>query len=512
MKKLPIGIQNFREIIENGYVYVDKTKDYHNLIQNKYCFLSRPRRFGKSLMLSTLKEIFKGEKKLFKGLWIENKIDWNIHPVIHLDFNLITHHLDIETFERTLLHALKSSALEYNISIDEEDPKNFFQQLVTALSKKAKVVLLVDEYDKAVIDYIDAPDKAGTNKDYIASFYEAIKGLDACFRFVMLTGVTKFSKVSVFSKLNNLRDITFTDTYSTMLGIREEELYANFEPHLKQSADALDIKDDELKSKIRTWYNGYSWNGRDKLYNPFSILSFFAESSFNNYWFETGTPTFLIELIRKNHFLLPDLEGIEVENYSFGSYGHDNLEPVPLLFQTGYLTIKEKKKGFSDEMLYRLGLPNREVKRSLLNNILGYYTGKGVSHAKPPYLKMLQSLASEDFESFIHFLTAAFASLPYNLYPAKEDYYHSIFYLILVMLGAEIDAEILTDKGRMDAAIHFSDKIYIVEFKTGDVKKGMQQIRNRRYWEKFGLRNKKILLLAVGGFDEKKIEYLIEHP
>ncbi len=509
MKKLPIGIQTFSKLIEENYLYVDKTKYLYNFVtEGGYYFISRPRRFGKSLLLSTLKELFRGKQELFKDLWIYDQIAWEQHPVIMIDFNLVTHSEGLDIFKRTLLNLLLNQAQAYQISITETDPKNVLQILVMELAKLNQVVLLIDEYDKPIIDYLHQSEQAKENKDYLASFYEAIKGLDQYLKFVILTGVTKFSKVSIFSKLNNLRDLTISEEYAGMMGIEQTELEEYFAEGIAKAQ--VKYQDPEILATIKKWYNGYSWDGKTSVSNPFSILNFFVELNFRNYWFETGTPTFLIENMRQHEYELANLEKIEVDEYLLSSYDVDQIEVTPLLFQSGYLTIKEKHFGYENAPIYSLSVPNYEVKQSLLSFVLARYSGKETAKVKPPYLQMLTKLAQGKIEDFITLLKAAYAMIPYNLYVDREAYYHSIFYLMLALLGAEIDVEVLTDKGRIDGVIQFPERIYVIEFKLGTAAEALEQIKARRYWERYDGEKKEIYLLGIGGFVERNIEYLIE--
>ena len=367
-KKLPIGIQTIEKIIDENYLYIDKTKYFYKLItEGGYYFISRPRRFGKSLTLSTLKAIFKGKKELFKDKWIYDKIEFDKYPVIHIDFNKINHGKNMKTFENSLKEMLLTHAKEYKVSIKDSTPKDMFVELVTNLSEINKVVLLVDEYDKPIIDYITNEEKANENKDFISSFYEAIKGLDEYLKFVILTGVTK---APIFSKLNNLRDISMSREYAGMFGITEEELYSYFDEYLIDTAKFLKMTEEELKINLKKWYNGYSWDASVKVYNPFSILSFFKEMKFSNYWFETGTPSFLIDQMKKKNYELSNIKKIEVENYIFRSYDIGRIDIISLLFQTGYLTITKSEVIRDNRTIYTLSFPNLEVEKSLVNHIL----------------------------------------------------------------------------------------------------------------------------------------------
>lgn len=511
MKKLPLGIQSIEVLLNDDYLYIDKTKYYKKLIsEGKYFFLSRPRRFGKSLLISTLKEIFKGNKELFKELWIYDNYSFEKYPIIHIDFNEIQYNRGIENFEKELKNVLIEHANKYKVSLKNASAKAMFRELIQNLSEINPVVILIDEYDKPIIEHVNDLGKANKNKEFIASFYEMIKAKDEFLKFVLLTGVTKVSKTSVFSKLNNLTDITRNTKYATMLGITEEELYNNFKKHIEKASEELNLSIKELKMRLKKWYNGYSWDEINKVYNPYSILSFFNEYKFNNYWFKSGTPTFLVKTMKNNNYDLANLEDIEVDENTFEAFEIDQLNIHALLYQTGYLTITESYEVIEGYKFYKMKIPNFEVRKSLMNSFFVSFIDSKKISSKPPYLMMIKALLKEDIDSFVKYLRSSFAQIPYTIYPKKEDYYHSIFYLLMNLIGADIQVEVLTDKGRIDGVIELKDKIYIIEFKTGNPKEGIDQIRSRKYYEKYETDNKKILLLAVGGFKEKNIEYIIE--
>ncbi len=511
LKRLPLGVKSIEELLNNDYLYLDKTMYYEKLInEGKYFFLSRPRRFGKTLFISTLKEIFKGNKELFKDQWIYTNYEFEKHPIIHLDFNEINHKQDINKFEESLNNRLKSIAKIYDVNLRANSSKDIFVELIEKLGEINKVVILIDEYDKPIMDYIGDLKKANENKEFIASFYETIKAKGEYLRFVLLTGVTKVSKTSVFSKLNNLTDISRNTRYSAMLGITEEELYTVFEKYMYKAIEEMNLPMDELKEKLKKWYNGYSWDTKNKVYNPYSILSFFNEYKFDNYWFQTGTPTFLLDIMKKTEYILPSIEEITVGSYIFSEFDLEYMDITSLLFQTGYLTIKDIKIKRNMESFYTLGIPNYEVRSALFDRILQMYTDESVSKVKPPYSRMIDYLEEKKLEKFINELQTSFAQIPYTIYPKKEDYYHSIFFLMMNLIGAKIETEVLTDKGRIDGVLEFDDFIYIIEFKIGNAKEGIDQIKQRKYYQKYQMANKQLILLSVGGFKEKNIEYIVE--
>lgn len=372
MKKLPLSIQTFSKLIEGNYLYVDKTQHIYNLFAEggQYYFLSRPRRFGKSLLISTLAEIFSGNKELFKGLWIYDKIDWIKHPVIHMDLSK----MDFESptkLKDSIKQFLNGTASSYGLTLDEgKTYKRSFVELIEKLSSLGKVVILVDEYDKPITEYLEARqiEKAKNIRKVLKNFFGVIKGSDAFLKFVFITGVSKFSRVSIFSDLNNLRDITLSEQFSLIVGYTEAELIYYFDSYLDQLAEKLGLIKKQLADEIKHWYNGYSWDGENFVYNPFSMLNLFAEKHFRNFWFTSGTPTFLIQLIRSKKREIRDFENLTVGNYTFDSYDIENLDIVALLFQTGYLTVKRITIENNEEA-YHLSYPNKEVRDSFLSNI-----------------------------------------------------------------------------------------------------------------------------------------------
>ncbi|MDQ1354784.1 MAG: hypothetical protein QG657_5093 [Acidobacteriota bacterium] len=484
MKNLPISIQTFRDFINEDYIYVDKTKSIHDLFARggKYYFLSRPRRFGKSVLISTLAEIFSGNKELFKGLWIYDKIQWTQYPVIHLDLSKVTFKTPA-ILEKALAARLEKIAADFNFQLDHKlFLKEKFEQLVEKISQKQKVVILVDEYDKPLIDYIEAGkiETAKKIRDVLKSFYSVIKGLDAHLRFVFITGVSKFSRVSVFSDLNNLVDITLAENYATLLGYTEAELQHYFSPYIKQLAEKRGISSDDLSKTIRKWYNGYSWDGENFVYNPFSILNLFGSSSFENFWFSTGTPTFLIKLIKNRKIEPMEFENLPVKSHVFNSYDLDNLNIAALLFQTGYLTVKQVTR--EDEVkTYVLSYPNHEVRDSFLSHLFGEYTQKDMDFGARLLDRIRNAVKAGDIEGFIGEIKSLFASIPYQIFMGKKEaYYHSLIYLILKLSGASVRCEDTTNNGRIDAVLETGTRIYNMEFKMGSAKEALAQIKEMK--------------------------------
>ena len=507
MQELPIGIQTFSDIIQNDYLYVDKTEKIFDLVKNPkgVYFLSRPRRFGKSLLISTLNEIFEGEKELFKDLWI-HKTDyaWEKHPIVRIDFSKkkTENKDDLKCF---ILHQLKNIAGNYGISLDRDQYDEAFDELLTKLSGINKVVVLIDEYDKPIIDNTDNIDLAVELREILKGFYTIIKACDEHIRFVLLTGVSKFSKAGVFSGLNNLKDISMDTRYSSLLGITGQEMETCFKEHIDRFAATEDVSNAELIEKITYWYNGFCFSGTcEKVFNPFSMLLLFDNARFSNYWFESATPSFLIKLIKEKSFDIKKMQDLEVREENLSTYEIEDLALVPLLFQTGYLTIK----GYDDEfMTYRLGYPNFEVENSFQYALLRSYS---YAETNGYLVSLIRALRNDDFETFFDTLRIFFADIPYDLHIKKEKYYQTVFYLIFSLIGLKVEAEVKTNKGRIDAVIIDKD-VYLFEFKfNGDKDNALRQINDKRYFEKYQGTGKEIYLFGVEFADRNVGEWAVE--
>ena len=506
MKNLPLGIQTFSEIIRENKLYIDKTKDIYQFfsLENKYYFLSRPRRFGKSLLVSTLAEIFTGNRELFKGLWIYDKIEWKKYPVIRIDFSNMLYTEGSKGFKSSFANELNSIAEKFGIKLKNNNYKESFKELISSLGKKEKVVILIDEYDKPIINFVDNIDIARENREILKNFYETIKSYDEYIKFVFLTGVSKFSKVSVFSGLNNLIDITLDPAFVTITGCTEEELNLYFEEYIKEFARKESITEAELKEELKKWYNGYSWDGKSFVYNLFSILNVFRSLQIKNYWFESATPTYLINLIKKYNIDIKKLEKLELKEYDFSSYEVDNMNVDALLFQTGYLTIKEIQRISISDRKYILSYPNLEVKSSLITSLLNNFIQNRQSNRIAIY-ELTESLKNRDIDNFFKILISIFGSIPNEIFPEskttladKESYYHTIFYLIFKLIGVNINSEVSVSKGRIDALAETNETIYIFEFKVGrSPKKAIEQIEKKEYFESYLASKKQIMMIGV---------------
>ena len=510
MKKLPIGIQEFRKLREGGYIYVDKTEYIYKLItEGSYYFLSRPRRFGKSLLVNTLAELFSGCKELFKGLWIENKIEWDKHPVIHFDFSRMGY--KEVGLEIALGKSLNNNAEQNNVKLTNKGIALRFEELIQKCHEKfgKGAAILIDEYDKPIIDFLDKESihKAHEHRETLKSFYSILKGNDAHIRFLFMTGVSKFSKVSVFSDLNHLMDITTVDDFAAMLGYTQAELsfFSEYYPDIEEKYKNTYPNIDEA---IKKWYDGYSWNGTDYLYNPFSILSFLKNKQFKNYWYATGTPSFLIKLVKERNYSIPELSNIEIQELALDKFNIEKLELIPLLFQTGYLTIKE---AYPNQIL-RLGFPNREVDGAFNTHLLAELLDNDVDNASIGLIKLTRHLKEEKPEDFILLLNTLFKGIAYQNADPTENYFHSLFYLVVKLLGYTIESEIQTIDGRIDAVVWTDQFCYIMEFKIGKAAEAMKQIKTKEYDKKYLGDGKKIYLIGIGFNARKKQigDWLIE--
>ena len=495
-RKLPIGIQTFREIREEGYYYVDKTDYMHRLAnEGKHYFLSRPRRFGKSLLLDTLKELFEGNEVLFKGLDIHDGWNWNVrHPVVRFDFS------SGDFKQPGYLHKdvmAQLSAIEDETAVEgrHDTAPARFRHLMQALHRQngERVVVLVDEYDKPILDALDAPEAARANRDYLRGLYSTVKSSDAHIKFTLLTGVSKFSKVSLFSGLNNLIDITLDPRHSAICGYTDADLDTVFAPELP----GLD------REAIRDWYDGYNWRGEESVYNPFDILLLFRNREFDAWWFETGTPSFLPETLIERGVGSPALDGMFGTNELLSTFDVDEMATEALLFQTGYLTIRGVE-DMGGSPLYRLGYPNREVRQSLNRSLLRAMT-PDASRPLTQSVRLRQLLTVNDFDGLEALFRAFFSGIPHEWHTRNdiarfEGYYASVFYSHFAAAGLDVVVEDSSNHGRVDMAVRFNGHVYLFEFKVVELAPegaAMAQLRERRYAEKYRHLGEPIHLIGV---------------
>ena len=509
LKNLPIGMSTLSEIINNNYIYIDKTKFVAELAtRGKYYFLSRPRRFGKTLFLDTLKQAFLGNKDIFKGLYLEHNWDWSVsYPVIHISFSSGEYKsvemLNIKINEMFATHCQEHDLVLTNISISGKLDELIFK--LYHKYNKTRVVILVDEYDKPVLDSIESTEIAMQMRDGLRELYSSIKANDQYIKLAFLTGVTKFTKAGVFSSLNNLDDITFNYKYADVCGYTQNDIETSFKDYLV----GVDL------AELKTWYNGYNFLGEDKqkVYNPFDILLFINnDKQYKNYWFETGTPSFLIKLLQKKNYYLPNLEGLQIGNDELASFDINNLSIEVLLLQSGYLTMKSARvSGFNNMMRYTLDYPNFEVRQSLNGAIMSHLFANNIGYVSQNKYKMEDALQSTNFTQMKIILNSLLAEIPHDWFRNNnighyEGFYCSVIYTFFNAVGVFAIPEDNTSMGQIDLTLHLSDKIFIVEFKmlnSDNAINALQQIKDKRYHEKYIAQNKPIYLIGMV-FDEGK--------
>ncbi len=496
-KKLPIGIQTFAKIREDqAYYYVDKTPFALQLIeQGNHYFLSRPRRFGKSLFLDTLKELFEGNQALFAGLYADQHWDWSVkYPVIRISFGGGVHKHQ-SALEAAIHEQLEGYESDWKIAEHLPDIPSRFKRLIQNIhhQSRQRVVVLIDEYDKPILDNLREPEIAREMREALRSFYSVLKDNDAHLKFVLITGVSKFSKVSLFSGLNNLKDITLDKRFSAICGYTESDLDTVFAPELPD----LD------RGQIRRWYNGYNWSG-EAVYNPFDLLLYFDCHEFRSFWFETGSPSFLIEFLTQNRWFTPDLMQREADSSLLSSFDVDHIAPEALLWQTGYLTFHKIEEISTGQWIYTLGYPNQEVEAALNGALLPGY-GPAAQPALVARSRLVQALNKHDLEAVQRHIHALFASIPYEWYRRNslaefEGHYASVFYSQLAALGLNVQPEDITNRGRIDLSLKLGQRVYLFEFKVIEGEPdgaALQQLIDRDYAAKYRAPGIEITLIGI---------------
>ena len=507
MMKYPIGIQSFPDIRERGFVYVDKTAFvYRMALMGKFYFLSRPRRFGKSLLISTMEAYFLGRKELFKGLAIEQlETEWKTYPVLHLDLNA-QNYVNEKALQEELDKHLVIWEQAYGMAIDKSlSPETRFYNVIRTAYKKtgSQVVVLVDEYDKPLLATIDNKTLHDAYRNTLKAFFSVLKSLDACIRFGFITGVSKFSHVSIFSDLNNLDDISMDSRYVDICGISEQELHTYFDSSIHELADANGMTYEEACEKLRKQYNGYHFRENSiGIYNPFSLLNTFAKGVFNDYWFATGTPTFLVKLLQSKNYKLGDLEGKKVMSDMLSAPATSASNPIPMLYQSGYLTVKDYDRNMR---IYTLGYPNEEVERGFLNFLLPYYTPVG-DDDKASFLNGFVMAVNEGRpEDFLLLMQTMLAGRDYRIAGDAEKYFQNTFYLIFQLLGFNVQVEQATSQGRIDITIQTEDYIYIIELKLDKTaEEALRQIKENNYARPFQTDKRKLYLIGVNFSSETR--------
>ena len=506
-RKFPIGIQSFKSLRQDNYLYVDKTALVYELTNSgKPFFLSRPRRFGKSLLLSTLEAYFRGQKELFKGLAIEElEEEWLTYPVLHLDLNARKYSTP-QDLDAILNQYLESWEKLYGTEKQDRAPEERFMYQIQRAAELTghPVVVLVDEYDKPLLQSLQDKELHQAYKETLKAFYGVLKSADQYLKFYLLTGVTKFGQVSVFSDLNQLKDISMDPHYNTLCGLTWQEIADNFQPELQLLGERNDLSPDEVRETMTRQYDGYHFMyGEEGIFNPFSVLNAFFSKEFGNYWFQTGTPTFLVELLKESDYDLRLLmDGIETAASAFTEYRADRKNPIPLIYQSGYLTIKDYDKRFK---MYRLGFPNDEVRYGFLNFLLPFYTAVTDEERSFYIGKFIHELESGNVDAFMHRFEAFFADFPYELNDQTERHYQVIIYLIFKLMGQFTQAEVHSSRGRADAVVRTPKFIYIFEFKlNGTVEQAMEQIEEKGYAFPYTAEDQQVIKVGVEFSAEKR--------
>ena len=521
---LPIGGQDFSDLRRNGFIYVDKTHFVADLVSaSKYYFLSRPRRFGKSLFLSTLKAYFEGKKECFEGLYLEKweeaqaaqegREAWQQYPVLYLDLNAKNYE-SRENLENVLDRHLSIWENKYGVKEKRVDLEDRFQSLLRYIYETThqQVIVLVDEYDKPLLLTLEEglEDLNNEYRRILKGFFAVLKSGDPYLRFVFLTGVSRFSKISLFSDLNHLNDISLNRDYSSVCGITEEELKSNFQPEIEALSESEQLTYEETLEKLKQTYDGYLFiDGGEHVYNPFSLLNVFSDRMFFDYWFQSGTPTFLVQYLKKAHFYLPDLENnVEIDLSSLNNFKVDVGSPIPILYQAGYLTLKSYNRRSG---LYSLGYPNNEVKYGLIRNLLPSYSNLDETKVQRFVWQFYEKVCSGDVASFMQVISDLLANIPYSS-DSKDDVrwreqnYQIAVALIFQFMGMYTQTEVYSAKGRADCVVYTEHIIYIFEFKlwsAGTAEEALTQIQAQEYYKPLRLQGKKLVLIGTS-FDEEK--------
>ena len=511
--KFPIGIQSFESLRSEGFVYVDKTALVKKLVSEGKCyFLSRPRRFGKSLLMSTIEAYFKGKTHLFEGLAMaELETEWKEYPVLHLDLNAKPY-TKLQDLYDLLDDQLTFYERQYDSVATDKSPEGRFRQLIRSAKQKTGrgAVVLVDEYDKPILQAIGNEPLQDEFRNALKAFYGVLKSADADLRFTLLTGVTKFGKVSVFSDLNNLEDISMNHCYCNVCGISEDELHKYFDTEIEGLAKCNNQTKDEAYKELGRKYDGYHFcENSQGMYNPFSVLLTLKNSNYGNYWFSTGTPTYLVELLKKSDFKLDEFSNLEVSQDELDSIHQADINPIPVLFQSGYLTIKEVNKEFE---LYKLDFPNEEVKEGFVKFLLPYYVYCRQSQQKTIVSKFVTALRSGDADTFMQLMQSLMAGTPYELIRELENHYQNVMFIITRLMGFYVQAEYRTSNGRIDLMIGTDKYVYIIELKfNGSAEEALAQIDTKNYSLPFAIDGRQVIKIGanVSGETRNLEEWLL---
>ena len=498
-KLYPIGIQNFEKIRRDGFFYIDKTKLVYSLVKTgSYYFLSRPRRFGKSLLISTLEAYFEGKKELFEGLAIEKlEKDWVKYPVLHLDLNARQYE-NLDSLKSELNKHLEIWEKQYGDEYKDRALEERFYHVITKAYEKTgrPVVILVDEYDKPLLQAIGNEDLQTKYRNALKAFYGVLKSMDGFIKFALLTGVTKFGKVSVFSDLNNLKDISMDHRYIEICGITEKEIHENLEPELHDLADAQEMTYEEVCQELKERYDGYHFDYNTVgMYNPFSLLNTFDSMRFGSYWFETGTPSYLVELLKRDHYDLYRMAHEKTNVDVLNSIDSTSNNPIPVIYQSGYLTIKDYEKEFGN---YTLGFPNTEVEEGFIKYLLPFYSSVDRVESSFQISKFVTEVRTGEVDAFFRRLQSFFADTPYELVKDLELHYQNVLFIVFKLVGFYVKAEYHTSEGRIDLLLQTDKYIYVMEFKLeGTAEEALQQIEDKQYALPFAQDSRKLFKIGV---------------
>ena len=505
LRRCPIGIQTFENIREGDYLYVDKTELIYRIVHDyKYVFLSRPRRFGKSLLVSTFHSYFEGRKDLFEGLAIEAlEKEWTAYPVLHFDMSTAKH-LDVERLERHLDRQLRPMEEKYGILHPAVDCNDRLSELIKSAHRQTgqKVVVLIDEYDAPLLNVVHEEERLPQLRQVMRNFYSPLKACDPYLRFVFLTGITKFSQMSIFSELNNLTNISMDMEYGAICGITKEELLTQLTDYIAVLAERQELSYDETVAALREYYDGYhfAWPSSD-LFNPFSLLTAFAKKRIDNYWFSTGTPTYLIEMMRKFGVQPSQVGRMEAKAAAFDAPTESMTSIVPLLYQSGYLTIKDYDR---DDQLYTLDIPNKEIHIGLMESLLPNYVQQSANEGLTTIAKMNRALRHDDLDGMLRLLQQYLLTIPQCDNTAYEGHYQQLLYIVFSLLGTYVDVEVRTATGRVDMVMQAYGKLYLFELKLDrSAELALKQIDLKDYPARFALSGLPMVKVGIS-FDSER--------
>ena len=501
----PIGIQTFSEIREKNYLYIDKTEYVYRMTHfAKYVFLSRPRRFGKSLLTSTLHSYFSGRKDLFQGLAMERlEKEWIEYPVLHFDMSMAKH-VDKERLERLLDFMLSDYERTFGLDPTAGDANLRLTRLIKCAYEKTgrQVVVLIDEYDAPLLDVVHEKENLGVLRNIMRNFYSPLKACDPYLKYVFLTGITKFSQLSIFSELNNIKNISMDEPYAAICGITEDEMLTQMKEDMERLAAKLNIPSEEVLLKLKENYDGYHFTyPSPDIYNPFSLLNAFADGKFGSYWFGSGTPTYLIKMLEKFGVEPSEIGNNHAEVSAFDAPTETMTDIIPLLYQSGYITIKDYDESID---LYTLDIPNKEVRLGLMKSLLPNYVASKTRETTTMVAYLSRDIRNDDMDSALRRLQTFLSTIPYCDNTRYEGHYQQMFYIIFSLLGSFVDVEVRTPRGRVDVVLRTKTTLYVMELKLDKTAgEAMEQINLKNYPERFALCGLPVVKVAIN-FDSER--------